>query len=385
MAINRNVYHLFKKSGLNVELVVPETLQFPSGSKKAEVPAPGDPPIHYLPLKGENPRTYLFQGLLKLLNKKKPQIIVLDNDPVSRLALVAGTWCKQNGAKLFCISCENLSLDIRSAIKRRGWKSLPAAIVKRLLLSKTKKVVDGIFTINHDGRKIFMNEGYRQVRRIPLGFDPAYFYVDEAARNRVREELRLQKTVIAYFGRLTPEKGIHILLKALERIKQYNWHLMMDHFDAYATGYSKEIDRLIKQAGLEDRVVYINPSHEEIARYMNAADIVVVPSVSTPHWKEQYGRVAAEAMACGRLVVASDSGTLPELLDGNGLLFREGDHIELSDLLAKLLDTSDSLWVPSGKQIASYAREQLSIQRQNEIMLSIFNPLMEPDESIDRR
>jgi glycosyltransferase involved in cell wall biosynthesis len=378
MAINRNVYHLSEKSGLSVELVVPETLQFPSGRKSAEAPASGDPPIHYLPLRGENPRAYFFQGLSELLNEKKPRIIILDNDPVSRLALMVGTWSKQHDAKMFCISCENLSLDVRSAIKRRGWKSLPATVVKRLLLHKTKKVVNGVFTLSEDGRKIFTDEGYGQVTRIPLGFDPAYFFVDEDARNKIREELGLQKTVIAYFGRLTQEKGVHVLLKALERIKHYDWHLMMDHFDAYATGYSKEIDRLIREAGIQERVVYINPSHAAIARYMNASDIVVVPSISTPHWKEQYGRVAAEAMACGRLVVASDSGTLPELLNGNGLLFREGDHVALSDLLAKLLNTpfSDHVHAPSGKQISSYAREQLSIHKQNEIMLSIFNSSM---------
>ena len=53
-------------------------------------------------------------------------------------------------------------------------------------------------------------------------------------------------------------------------------------------------------------MVFINPTHTAIAAY-ECPDWVIVPSVSTPSWKEQYGRVAL-AMACGRIVVASDNG-----------------------------------------------------------------------------
>ncbi|MDP9041939.1 MAG: hypothetical protein M3N30_08150, partial [Bacteroidota bacterium] len=47
-AINRNVYHLFAKDGWQPEIVVPKTLLFASGVKKAEPPQADDPPLHYL-------------------------------------------------------------------------------------------------------------------------------------------------------------------------------------------------------------------------------------------------------------------------------------------------------------------------------------------------
>lgn len=379
MAINRNIYHQFIQDGWNVEIVVPVSLNFPTGKKKAESPGKEDPFIHYLNLNGDNPRTYFFEGLKNVLEEQKPRIVLLDNDPVSRLAVVVGKWCSQNNAKLFCISCENLPLDIFSAIKRRGWKNLPAAIVKRILLNKTKKVVDGVFTINSSGKQIFINEGYKNVEQIPLGFDPDYFYPDTNMRASLRTNLGLTKTVIAYFGRLIKEKGVHILIKALQELKELEWLMMIDDFDEYASDYNKEIIGLIKAADIMDRVVFISPSHYDIAGYMNAADIVVIPSITAPHWKEQYGRVAAEAMACGKTVIASDSGALPELLNNHGWLFPEGNVQFLKKLLKNLLTTDNRINEKSSDSISTYAKNELSLVRQKTVMQASFKKVLNHD------
>ncbi len=344
---------------------------------------PGDPPIHFLNLQGDNPRTYLFEGLKGLLENKKPALVLLDNDPVSRLAIVIGKWCRKNNSKLFCISCENLSLSLSSAVKRRGWKALPAAFVKRVMLWQTKKLVEVVFCINNDGRKLFMEEGYRKVIHMPLGFDPKYFFYDETKRTAIRNQLKLKYPAIAYFGRLTREKGIHILIKALEQLKQYDWHLLMDAFDAFASAYNREINELLKNAGIMDRVIFINPNHFEIAAFMNAADIVVVPSIAVPNWKEQYGRVAAEAMACGRQVVASDSGSLPELLDNHGWLFPEGNVNALFKLLEQLLNGKLNMPAHNENDIAAYARNRLSIDRQHTILKNVFEPYLNKLQSTE--
>lgn len=370
-AINRNIYSLFIRDNWNLELVIPETLQFPSVLKKADPAMPGDPPIHFLPLVGNNPRTYQFQGLFELLDEKKPAIVLLDNDPVSSLALKIGTWCHKNNAALFCISCENLSLGILDTVRRRGISSIPATVYKRGLLYRTKSVVNGVFTINKDGQKIFQAEGYKNVRQIPLGFDANYFFPDKVKRDALRKTLGLQSLTFAYFGRLTKEKGIHLMIEALSGLKEYDWHLVMDHFDASATAYTQEVSELLAKAGILDRVIFVSPTHFEIAGYMNAVDVIVVPSVSVPNWKEQYGRVAAEALACGRLVIASDSGALPDLTGGYATIFPEGDVQGLRDKLEKLLQTN---YTPdfSVEEIAGYAKERLSIQRQKIVMQDAF-------------
>lgn len=371
-AINRNIYQLFQQDGWKVELVVPKSLSFPAGMKDAQPPMPGDPPIHYLPLIGSNPRIYHFEGLDELLSAKKPGIILLDNDPVSKMAIKVGAWCKHNEAGLFCISCENLPLDIMSTVRRRGIRSLPATLIKRGLLMRSKRLVDGVFTINNDGKQLFKREGFRNVERIPLGFDPKYFFVDEQKRNDIRRELQLNHTAIAYFGRLVPEKGVDLLINALEGLQQFPWKLMMDDFDEYASDYAQHVKKLLHESGIENRVVFISPSHFEIGGYMNAADIVVVPSIATAAWKEQYGRVAAEAMACGRTVIASDSGALPELLNNHGILFPEGNVDALKKILSNIISGTQAEAEYSENDIASYANESLSMGRQKTIMEAAF-------------
>jgi glycosyltransferase involved in cell wall biosynthesis len=280
-----------------------------------------------------------------------------------------GRWAKKNNAWLFCVSNENLPLDISSAIRRRGWKAGPAAIVKRWMLGKSKELVDGVFTVNHDGEKLFKEEGFLNVRYMPLGFDPAYFYPDQETGWKIRKNLNLHGKVIAYFGRLTREKGIHILIPALGELKQYEWQLMMDSFDPSTSTYHQEVNRLLEQSGITDRVVFINPSHTQIAAYMNAADLILVPSITTPAWKEQYGRVAAEAMACGKIVIASNSGALPDLLNGHGYLFEEGNVTALKNMIEKTWSGDVQL---SELSIASYAKADLSIQKQKAVMEEAF-------------
>jgi glycosyltransferase involved in cell wall biosynthesis len=370
--INRAVYRLMTHDGMKVELVVPKTLKISTGEKQADPPGLKDPPIHYLQLNGENPRTYGFEGLIYLLDKKRPRVVLLDNDPASMLTLKIGKWSKKNGSLLYCISCENLPLDIRSSYARRGYKGFPASVFKRVLLSRTRNLVQGVFTINRDGEQLWIRERFMNVVHMPLGFDPAYFHPDVVSRDSIRTDYNLTNTVIAYFGRITPEKGVHILIMALKNLKEFHWQLMMDAFDESASEYNAEINQLIRQAGIRERTVFINPSHFEISSYMNAADYIVVPSVTTAVWKEQYGRVAAEALGCGKAVIASDSGALPELLQNHGWLFKEGDVQGLQDILRNMLSAPSKQTGSVSRDTAEYALESLSIQRQKKVLEKAF-------------
>lgn len=370
-AINRKIYGRFMQDGWSIELVVPKTLQFPSVTKQAEPEQSGDPKVHFLPLVGTNPRTYYFDGLLSLLDQLQPKIVLLDNDPVSELAVNLGKWAAANSSALYCISCENLPLGILATAKRRGLKTIPASVYKRILLGRSRQRTKGVFTINKEGTAIFQREGFSKVVQIPLGFDRQYFFPDTSARARIRQTIGLHQLTFAYFGRLTKEKGIHIFIAALEQLKQYPWQLVMDHFDASASEYTQQVSQLLEAAGLLDRVVFVSPSHTEIAAYMNAVDIIVVPSVSTPQWKEQYGRVAAEALACGKKVVASDSGALPDLTGGKADLFAEGNIGALKSILEGYLRAPGTI-SPFYPEVADYAHQALSLDRQLAIMEAIF-------------
>jgi glycosyltransferase involved in cell wall biosynthesis len=70
---------------------------------------------------------------------------------------------------------------------------------------------------------------------------------------------------------------------------------------------------------------------------MNALDLFVLPSETRPNWREQFGRVLVEAMACGVPVVGSDSGEIPTVVGDAGLSFPEGDAARLAECLRSLL------------------------------------------------
>jgi glycosyltransferase involved in cell wall biosynthesis len=71
--------------------------------------------------------------------------------------------------------------------------------------------------------------------------------------------------------------------------------------------------------------------------YYHQLDVLVVPSRTRPNWKEQFGRVIVEAMACGVPVIGSDSGEIPHVMGDAGLVFPEERAEVLRAHLARLL------------------------------------------------
>ena len=69
----------------------------------------------------------------------------------------------------------------------------------------------------------------------------------------------------------------------------------------------------------------------------NAIDVLAVPSRTTPRWKEQFGRVIIEAHACGTPVIGSNSGAIPDVIGGAGLIVPERDPSALADAIRSLM------------------------------------------------
>ncbi|MBE0602927.1 MAG: methyltransferase domain-containing protein, partial [Deltaproteobacteria bacterium] len=68
----------------------------------------------------------------------------------------------------------------------------------------------------------------------------------------------------------------------------------------------------------------------------NAADLFVLPSISMRMWKEQFGMVLAEAMACGTPVISTSSGSIPEVVGDAGIVVPANDPGELAGAIASL-------------------------------------------------
>jgi glycosyltransferase involved in cell wall biosynthesis len=283
-----------------------------------------------------------------------------------------GWWARRNGGRLACLSCDNMPRTLIGELSRSPGGAA-RFVVTRTLGTAARLVVDHVFAISSDIEAVMNSVGFaNRVSVIPLGFDPQLFHPDPEARHRVRESLSLRDVTVAYFGRLIPEKGVHLLIDALSEIRGRRWQLMIDEFKEYDHPYVREIREQIERVGLQDRIVYFDANHDEVAAYMNAADVVVVPSVSNPAWKEQYGRVAPEAMACGLTVITSDCGALPELVGDAGVIVPEGNVAALRDAIARVIDDA-SLRESMGQRALKRAHAKLSVRQQVEGMHEIFS------------
>lgn len=369
--VNRAVYHeLASRHGIPVRLVVPRQLSV--GGVWRDTPS-GDSAAAYelvlLDLKGTHGRLQRMATFDEATLAWGPTHIFVDSDPASLMTRqVITTFPK---AKVWAMTAENLPprylKEFFSGLKAFKPARMLAPLMVFALRTWSHPKVDRVFTLSQDGTRVMEKLGLRATQ-IPLGFDPAMFHLQEDPRRQAtRFRLGLKDSIIAYFGRLTPEKGVHLLLEALAELKDLPWQLLIDHFSDYATPYTAELKSRIARLGLEERVVYFDAKHGEMPDYMNAADVVVLPSMSTPKWREQYGRVLPEAMACGCVVVGSDSGAIPELVGTHGFIFPEGNVKALTYQLQKLLGMTEEERRAIGRRASEYARQQLSIVRQAEI------------------
>lgn len=137
---------------------------------------------------------------------------------------------------------------------------------------------------------------------------------------------------IGYIGRIVPEKGIDILLRAAARLDG-DWRLRL-----VGGGSARdEIQALAQSLQVDDRVTFAGqlPSAELPAEYRKI-DALVLPSLTRRNWKEQFGRVLVEAMASGVPVIGSDSGAIPGVIGAAGRIVPEGDVKALARALGDL-------------------------------------------------
>jgi len=254
------------------------------------------------------------------LKQVRPDIIHLEEEPDSLVALetVVARKLLAPSAKLVLFTWQNIRRERRAAVEA----------LSRFVLRQVDHAIAG----NAEAVTVLRQQGYQgPVTLLPqLGVDTRTFKLQ--GEKTIRHDLGLEtEFVVGYAGRFVPQKGLDTLIRAVARVPGVHLLLLgsgpMEH----------EIEILARSLGVDDRLTIISAVHHHcVPDYLNGMDLLVLPSQTTPQWKEQFGHVLIEAMACGTPVVGSDSGAIPEVIGPAGLTFPEGDHDALAERLAVL-------------------------------------------------
>jgi glycosyltransferase involved in cell wall biosynthesis len=170
----------------------------------------------------------------------------------------------------------------------------------------------------------------------PLPFDSELYRPRSETEFPSRLRRDGNEVLIGYVGRIVEAKGLRTLVEALELLPRSGWKLAV----VGAGPFEGEFAELIRSKGLAGQVLQLGfVPHEETPLYLAAFDLLVLPSETQQNWKEQFGRVIVEALACGTPVIGSDSGEIPNLVgaSGGGLVFPERNSAALAEKLRTMI------------------------------------------------
>lgn len=272
---------------------------------------------------GNNNR-FIFQpgDMTKIFRSFRPELVQVEEEPWSAACLQATLLAKLVGAKVVFFTWENMERKLRPYYG---------------LARKTNYAnADGAIAGNREAQELLKRQGFNKpVEIIPqLGVNLEFF----------KNSALPDTFTIGYIGRLDEQKGILNLLQAYSALKNKPKMIIVG-----AGSLENKIRNILAEDSLKEIELINDAQHDQIPTWLQKMSVLVLPSLTTPVWKEQFGHVLIEAMAAGRVVVGSNSGAIPEVIDDAGLVFAEGNAQELAANIEKLQKDSKLLKTLAGK------------------------------------
>jgi len=264
--------------------------------------------------------THIYPNIKEILRDFGPDIIELWEEPFSAVAAHTIFWTRRivPKGKIIFFSAQNV-------FKRYP---LPFWAFEKYTYEKAHFA----FLMNREVIGILRRKGYeKEFAVLPLGVDTDMFRKKDVSS--LKKRLRIGNFVVGFVGKMTKQKGIVGLIEAVSRISEKVQLLIIGKGDMRG-----EVENLVASLGLGESTIIIDAvPHREIPDYLNCMDLLVLPSITLPHLKEQFGRLIIEGMACEVPVIGSDSGEIPTTIGKAGLIFKEGDVRDLKEKIEALI------------------------------------------------
>ena len=301
-------------------VVTPPAWQEPGGRKLCLEPSRGAPdyelrvePIWF----NGSYHLFLWPRLARALQEVKPDLLHIDEEPYN-LATAHGTWlAARMGVPSLFFTWQNL---LRRYPPPFSW-------FEDSVFRHSASAIAG----SAEALGVLRAKGYAGPGSVipQFGVDPDLFSPGAPAAGG--------PPVIGFISRLVEEKGVLVLLDALAGLGGA-WHLHVIGSGPLEAKARRRAARL----GMAGRVTWERgvPS-TQVPERLRTFTLLVQPSLTRRHWKEQFGRAIVEAMACGVPVIGSTSAEIPNVIGDAGLVVREGDPLALRAAIAHLLADPD--------------------------------------------
>jgi glycosyltransferase involved in cell wall biosynthesis len=264
--------------------------------------------------KYQNNHLHFYLNAPGLVRRFNPDIVHIEEEPFSPACSQFVRAARMVGKPAIFFTWENMD-------RKRNPFLTP---IERYCLRYASAAIAG----NADAAQILRSKGFdRRIDLMPQYGVNIEDYADPKTITN-RSEWR-----VIYAGRIVPEKGIDTLIKAIHQVEGATLILAGSGSD----GYIQMVKNRIRSLDIEKRVRWAGfIDHEGMPNLLQTSDVLVLPSLSTIAWREQFGRVLIEAFAANVAVIGSDSGEIPHVIGDAGIVFKEGNASELAGALAEL-------------------------------------------------
>lgn len=312
-------------------------------------------PYHTLPLKGalDLPSAWL---LARLMLKYRPEVIHVHHFKNAFTAAYARLLCRPFGIAPRIVLTRHLV--------RRG----KHGGLYRWLYAQ----IDRIAFVSELARREFLTGGPHvdaaKLHVIPNSIPPCEptLYAERLPDLRKRFAIAPEIPLLLFCGRLVPEKGCDVLLRACARLEAHSFALIFAGMGE--TEFEKHLREIASSQALHDKVFFTG-FVRAANRLLSQADISISPSVC----REAGSLTVLEAMQAGCAQIASNNGSQPEFVDNGttGLLVPPSDDEALARAIVRLLDDAD-LRRRMGDTARRIFEQQLSYERFYERYLTLY-------------
>ena len=257
---------------------------------------------------------HFFPGLAREIDDFQPDLVHVDEEPYNLATAHAIRLARRANARCVFFAWQNLNrryLPPFSWFERYSYRNAAA-------IAGTETALDVLSAKGFAGHAVVIPQ---------FGVDPEVFRPSASGQHD-------RPFTVGFVGRLVKAKGLRTLLPAFERLGGRERLCIAG--DGPLAGWIRQYAAARR---LSDRVEL--PGHvapEDIPEFLNSVDVLVLPSIPTPRWVEQFGRSLIEAMACEVPVVGSESGEIPSVIGDAGVLVPPNGVDALAAALTGLRD-----------------------------------------------